>query len=83
MKDLKVCPQKRFERPPPWPTLKDTFEQIKKSKVKKLFEDGPLEATKEDIFEQMVNFTLSEQCLKMKELIYELTDKRKTHPFAC
>jgi len=43
--------------------------------VKELSKDHPAGRTKEDIFEQIIDFTLSEQYVGVKSLVYFLGEK--------
>ena len=45
--------------------------------IERLFKNHPTEAAKEDVFEQIVGFTLSEKYVVLKELIFILAEKRK------
>lgn len=46
-----------------------------------LIKTHPLEGTKENIFEQMMRFTLSERYVLMKNLINLLTEKAEPFPY--
>ena len=52
--------------------LNPPFSLLLGDKLNKLFKNRPSEATKEDIFEQIVSFTISEQYIIVKSMIDSL-----------
>jgi len=58
--------------------LNPPFSIFFKKDIEKVFKDHPTGDTKEDIFEQIVNFTLQDQYIAVKGLIESLVDKVKT-----
>ena len=41
-----------------------------------MFKDRPIKGTKEDVFEQLLKFTLSDEFRKVKALVHGLTIKK-------
>jgi len=56
--------------------LNPPFSLLLGHKLNKLFKNRPSEATKEDIFEQIVSFTLSEQYVITKSLVFPLAREK-------
>ena len=56
--------------------LNPPFSFLFKEPLRKLFEDCPAGRTKQDIFEQIVAFTLSEQYAQMKTVVNQLLKNR-------
>jgi len=59
----------------PGPDSKDIFEHLNRKTRKRVFENRPSAATKEDVFEQIIDFTLSEQYRISKGFIDPLMEK--------
>ncbi|GFP31177.1 hypothetical protein HKBW3S44_01454 [Candidatus Hakubella thermalkaliphila] len=57
--------------------LNPPFSFLMKDDIEKLFKDHPTGGTKEDVFEQMVGFTLSEQYAALKSLVDPLGKKAR------
>lgn len=55
--------------------LNPPFSILFKKDIEKVFKDHPSGGTKEDIFEQIVSFTLSEQYMAIKGLVESLIDQ--------
>jgi DNA invertase Pin-like site-specific DNA recombinase len=58
--------------------LNPPFSILLGDKIKTMFKDSPSEATKEDVFEQIVSFILSEQYVIIKSLVDHLTEKARS-----
>ena len=52
--------------------LTPIFDILLGDKLKKLFEDRPSRVACEDVFEQILKFTLSEMCMWIKSIIDSL-----------
>jgi len=61
----------------PGPDSKDIFEHLNRKTRKSVFENRPSAATKEDVFEQVVSFILSEQYILAISLIDHLAEKAR------
>ncbi|MFQ5962664.1 MAG: recombinase family protein [Candidatus Scalinduaceae bacterium] len=56
--------------------LNSPFSFLLKEDIGRVFENHPTGVTKEDVFEQIINFTLSEQYMVIKGLVESLVGKR-------
>jgi len=60
--------------------LNPPFSFLFRNDIEKVFENHPSRATKEDVFEQVVSFTLSERYAEVKSLVEHLVDKTRSFP---
>jgi len=58
--------------------LNPPFSFLLKNDIEKVFKNHPSGRTKEDVFEQIINFTLSEQYMGVKGLVNPLVEKAKS-----